>query len=340
MKASTTGMRGRTPPPSTAGPADDRAPAAPTEATARGPELAAGTAAAAAATSGTAAPETLEGWYALHQIWRIDRASVRQLSAADRREIGARALQALMESTTPPGGTGDGAHAGWSAVAELTGSTADLMVVHFRPTLDAIGEAQRRLATERLFDRLEPDTSFLSVTEAGLYHISAAVAAAREAAGGVVGDAEYRSALAQRAAAERATPLVQRRLYPSLPTDMPYICFYPMSKRRSVGQNWYALSLAERSRLMQAHGMTGRRYAGRVQQVITGAIGLDAWEWGVTLFARDPLDFKRLVTDMRFDEVSAQYAEFGDFYVGRVVTPARWVERVLGADWSRSGEES
>ena len=70
---------------------------------------------------------------------------------------------------------------------------------------------------------------------------------------------------------------------------------------------------------MHAHGMTGRKYAGRIQQIITGAIGLDAWEWGVTLFARDPLDFKRIVTEMRFDEVSAKYAEFGDFYVGKIL---------------------
>jgi chlorite dismutase len=105
---------------------------------------------------------------------------------------------------------------------------------------------------------------------------------------------------------------------------MPYVCFYPMSKRRAPGQNWYALTLEERSRLMHAHGMTGRRYAGRVQQIITGAIGLAEWEWGVTLFARDPLDFKRLVTEMRFDEVSAQYAEFGDFFVGCATRASRW----------------
>jgi chlorite dismutase len=92
-----------------------------------------------------------------------------------------------------------------------------------------------------------------------------------------------------------------------------------MSKRREPDQNWYTLSLDERSRLMHAHGLTGRRYAGRVQQVITGAIGLDAWEWGVTLFAKDPLDFKKLVTDMRFDEVSAKYAEFGEFFVGKLI---------------------
>jgi chlorite dismutase len=107
---------------------------------------------------------------------------------------------------------------------------------------------------------------------------------------------------------------------------MPYVSFYPMSKRRDAAQNWYTLTLDDRSRLMQAHGLTGRRYAGKVQQVITGAIGLDKWEWGVTLFARDPLQFKKLVTDMRFDEVSAKYAEFGDFYVGKIVSgkaPAR-----------------
>src|SRR5206468_10071933 len=119
--------------------------------------------------------------------------------------------------------------------------------------------------------------------------------------------------------AERESEHLKRRLRPEPPPGMQYVCFYPMSKRRNEGQNWYTLSLDERSRLMQSHGLTGRRYAGKVQQVITGAIGLDAWEWGVTLFAQNPLDFKKLVTDMRFDEVSAKYADFGDFYVGKIM---------------------
>jgi chlorite dismutase len=161
--------------------------------------------------------------------------------------------------------------------------------------------------------------SFLSVTEAGLYHITADLARAAEARGGKVGDAEYARTLAGRVTAERESDHVRRRLYPQLPFDMPYVCFYPMSKRRDAAQNWYTLTIDERSGLMQSHGLTGRRYAGRIQQVITGAIGLDAWEWGVTLFAKDPLDFKKLVTDMRFDEVSAKYAEFGDFYVGKII---------------------
>jgi chlorite dismutase len=217
---------------------------------------------------------------------------------------------------------------GWSAVVELAGSVADLMLVHFRPTLAGIREAQRRVQCEALFDFFVPVYSFLSVTEAGLYHLTAAVAKERVASGGAFGDEVYRAEMAARVAAERASPFVERRLYPSLPAEMPYVCFYPMSKRRAVGQNWYALDLEARSRLMHAHGLTGRRYAGRVQQVITGAIGLDAWEWGVTLFARDPLEFKRLVTDMRFDEVTAQYGEFGEFYVGEAVRPADWVARL------------
>ena len=135
-----------------------------------------------------------------------------------------------------------------------------------------------------------------------------------------VGVDEYTRALAERAKTEKESAHVRRRLYPELPADMPYVTFYPMSKRRDAVQNWYTLTLDERSRLMQAHGLTGRRYAGKVQQVITGAIGLDKWEWGVTLFGRDPLEFKKLVTDMRFDEVSANYAEFGDFYVGRIIS--------------------
>lgn len=196
------------------------------------------------------------------------------------------------------------------------------MAVHFAPTLDAIGDAQDALRRSPAMNRLRLQYSFLSVTEAGLYHLTSELARETIERGGTIGDETYTEELARRVAKERDNSHVQRRLYPPFPEDMPYICFYPMSKRRAAEQNWYDLPLAERSRLMWAHGKTGRRYAGRVIQIITGAIGLDAWEWGVTLFAKDPLDFKKLVSDMRFDEVSAKYAEFGDFYVGRVVPGA------------------
>jgi len=267
-------------------------------------------------------PETTEGWYAFHQILAFDRAALRGIAAHDRNRIRIEAESALDAASSPASG-------GWSAVIPLVGSRADVMLVHFRPTFDGIGDVQRSLARVELLDYLRPVYTFLSVTEAGLYHASAQLAADAEARGGAVGDTQHREAMNARVAAERASAHVQRRLFPPIPSDMPYVCFYPMSKRRAPDQNWYALPLEERSRLMMAHGMTGRGYAGRVVQVITGALGLDAWEWGVTLFAADPLAFKKIVTDMRFDEVSAQYAEFGDFYVGRLITPREWLAEVL-----------
>ena len=256
-------------------------------------------------------PETLEGWYALHQIFARGAAPVRT-----------RDHTRGDDATTPPAQGPSGESQGWTAWARLIGSKADLMAVHFAPTLDAIGQLEAAIKRSPAMDGLQMTYSFLSVTEAGLYHLTAELARETAERDGSVGDEAYVEELAKRVAKERANSHVQRRLYPTLPEGMPYICFYPMSKRRAPGQNWYAQTLDERSRLMQAHGRTGRRYAGRVVQIITGSIGFEAWEWGVTLFAADPLDFKKLVTDMRFDEVSATYAEFGDFFVGRLAPEA------------------
>jgi len=260
-------------------------------------------------------PETVEGWYALHQLFALPPDLARRPAERDS------AIAALCELSQP-------SEHGWTAIAGVIGSRADIMLMHFRPSLDAIGVAERRLRREPLFAQSTLVWSFLSVTEAGLYHITAALARDAKARGGQVGDDAFTGALAERVRAEMNTPHLQRRLYPRPPADMPYVCFYPMNKRRAPGENWYTLTLEERSQLMFGHSTTGRRYAGRVLQIITGAIGLDAWEWGVTLFARDPLEFKRLVTDMRFDEVSAKYAEFGDFYVGRISEP----RELLAAD--------
>jgi chlorite dismutase len=264
-------------------------------------------------------PETLEGWYALHQIFQF---SGRVPDPEAIGKLADEAVRALRPNSSAKSRSTSGASSevGWTCCVRLIGSASHLMVIHFRDSLDAIADAEARMRSTQVAADATLSYSFLSVTEAGLYHITADLARAAAARGGQVGDAEYTRTLAGRAAAERDSEHVRRRLYPQIPADMPYVCFYPMSKRRDAQQNWYALSLDERSRLMHSHGLTGRRYAGRVQQIITGAIGLDAWEWGVTLFAKDPLDFKKLVTDMRFDEVSAKYADFGDFYVGKVIS--------------------
>ncbi len=111
----------------------------------------------------------------------------------------------------------------------------------------------------------------------------------------------------------------QARLYPQLPPEgKAAFCFYPMSKRRTTTYNWYSLPFEERVELMKAHGAVGRRYHGRIVQLITGSTGLDDWEWGVTLFGVHPDDLKACVYEMRFDEASARYAEFGPFYTGMV----------------------
>jgi chlorite dismutase len=251
-------------------------------------------------------PETLEGWYAQHQVFTIDRSSPALRASPSDAPAGV--------DPTRANDTG-----GWTAWVRLIGSKSDLMSITFRPTLDDVGIAERGLRSSPLMDALRLDYSFLSVTEAGLYNLSAELARETAERGGKLGDDIHAAELERRLSKERDNSHVQRRLYPALPDGMPYVCFYPMSKRRDPEQNWYALSLDDRSRLMQAHGKTGRRYAGRVVQIITGAIGFERWEWGVTLFAADPLDFKRLVTDMRFDEVSANYAEFGDFFVGKLI---------------------
>jgi chlorite dismutase len=266
-------------------------------------------------------PETLEGWFALHQIFRLKQPKLDAARLAKMVQVAANPGEPKSKLPAKGRTKKAGIAEGWSCFVRLIGSSADLMVIHFRASLDSIAAAQDGLARSQLGGVLEPVYTFLSVAEAGLYHLTAELARAAAARGGNVGDDEYTRTLAARAKAEKESVHVRRRLYPELPPpDMPYVSFYPMSKRREAVQNWYTLSLEDRSRLMQAHGVTGRRYAGKVQQVITGAIGLDKWEWGVTLFARDPLEFKKLVTDMRFDEVSAKYAEFGDFYVGKIIS--------------------
>ncbi len=261
------------------------------------------------------APATLEGWYALHQVFSTDWPALRGLMRQHRMEIGeaARALWAEMEA----GGAGD--EAGWSAAFRLVGGGGDWMFVHFRRTLDELADVQLRLRDSELGELLRLEYDYLSITEAGLYHATAQ--AADEL---TPGTADFRARIDEAKAAELASAHVRTRLFPQVPEGMRYVSFYPMTKRRAAGANWYTLPVAERSRLMREHGMTGRGFAGRVFQVITGSVGLDDWEWGVTLFARDPLEFKRIVTEMRYDEASALYGEFGRFFTGIRFAPGEW----------------
>lgn len=258
-------------------------------------------------------PATAEGWYVLHQAFSVDWGALRR--EPPRAGLLSEARESLDGILSPPAGEG------WSAIFRLVGGGADFLLLHFRPTLEGIARVEADLARSAAAELLVHAWDYLSVTEAGFYHATAEAAAAHDP------DSDaYRSDLGERVAAEVASAHVRSRLYPAPPDGMAYLSFYPMSKRRKHPHNWYTLPIEERSRMMRAHGIIGRRYAGRVFQVITGSIGLDDWEWGVTLFARDPLDFKRLVTEMRFDEASALYGEFGSFVTGVLTTPAALVE--------------
>lgn len=266
-------------------------------------------------------PATLEGWYALHQVFATDWSSLEELDDADRARLAGEAGEVL--------GDGSTAEHGWSAAFRLVGGGADWLVVHFRSTLDELADAQAAVKRSRLGRHLRLTYDYLSVTEAGLYYATSEVAREHEPR-----SREFERELAARAEEEAASDHIRTRLYPRVPEEMRYVSFYPMSKRRSVGQNWYTLPIEERNRLMREHGLTGRRYGGRVFQVITGSVGLDDWEWGVTLFARDPLEFKRIVTEMRYDEATSVYGEFGQFYTGIRVSAGEWGRLLAGADAS------
>jgi peroxiredoxin len=239
------------------------------------------------------APETLEGWFALHEMRRLDRRAWNDLGESDRAKATTEAVDLLAAAEEV-----EDAEGGRSVTYWVIGHKADLLTIHLRPDASQLHELERRFDQTLLASHTEKAFSYLSVVEIARH-------------GSPEGATEN----------VESSPYIQGRLYPEIPEHSRYVCFYPMSKRRGETSNWYLLDAAERGDLMRAHGRTGRRYAGKVGQIVTGSTGLDDWEWGVTLFADDPLLFKKLIYEMRFDEVSARYAEFGTFFVGRRVLP-------------------
>jgi peroxiredoxin len=256
-------------------------------------------------------PETLEGWYIQHDMFTVNWPQWHALAPSERDTlIEESAAWCNVQATPEQGG---------SALFSLLGQKGDLVLVHFRPSLEALNAVKRSLQQTGLFAYLQPTYGYLSVIELGLYEGAAAVQRKLTAAGLETGTAAYDKAY-QHALADQKQ-VMHDRLYPAMP-ERRYLCFYPMNKRRGEVHNWYTLSMAERQHLMRGHGMVGRKYAGKVTQIISGSVGFDDWEWGVSLFADEPLVFKKLIYEMRFDPASALYAEFGPFYVGIRCQPA------------------
>ena len=251
-------------------------------------------------------PLTLEGSFLLHQFFRFDWKAWRSRSDGEREKIAAEALELLnrLERKSAHGAI-------QTALFTQLGHKGDLVLIHFRDSLEALNQVELDLAQTELYDFLELRHSYVSVVELGLYESTRKTyeAAANLEQHSPEWKAEIAATLARQSAA------MAPRLFPAVP-EAKYLCFYPMDRKRGEQVNWYEVPFAERQRMMHEHGLIGRRYGDVVKQIISGSIGMDDWEWGVDLFADDPVVFKKLIYEMRFDEVSAIYALFGQFYIG------------------------
>ncbi len=265
-------------------------------------------------------PLTTEGYSVLHQMMRFRRTAWRTLPEGERSEIAREAAAALGEMEQNAGGQ--------SALFSLIGHKGDLMLVHFRNSFADLNQAELKLAGLRLSDFLEPTSSYLSIIELGLYDSTLKIYKELADQGIQPHSDQWKAEIECKL--NRHREAMHPRLFPAIPPNR-YVCFYPMDRRRGEDKNWYTLPIEERARQMNEHGLVGRRYAGEVKQIITGSIGFDDWEWGVDLFADDPLVFKKLIYEMRFDQVSAVYALFGQFYVG-VRCPAAALEKLLSGE--------
>lgn len=253
-----------------------------------------------------------EGWHCTHWFYRFDRARLAAFSAAELEE-GCRQFVEILNPQDPEGPKR-------LQVSAVGGHKADVALMVLDPDPLKVDSVHQRLMACPLGPALEPTWSFVSLTEVSEYVPTVAQYGQRLVEEGETeGSPSYQAKL--RAYAAREEQMRRQRLQPEFP-PWPATCFYPMNKWRLPGANWFALPASERHRLMTEHGRTGMSFAGRVTQLITVGIGLDDWEWGVTLWARNPEFLKQIVYRMRFDEASAKYAEFGPFYVSYILPAA------------------
>lgn len=233
------------------------------------------------------AAKTLDGWYSLHDLRAMNWTAWKSISE-DERQTAIAEFQGLLEKW----GVAEENKKGSQALYTVVGQKADFLLMILRPTLEELNEIELEFNKSLLAEFTVPTYSYVSIVELSNYLPA--------------GEDPYQN------------PEILARLYPTLP-KAKHICFYPMDKKRDGQDNWYMLSMEDRRSMMRSHGMIGRQYAGKVKQVITGSVGLDDYEWGVTLFSDDVLQFKKLVYEMRFDEVSARFGDFGSFFVGNIL---------------------
>jgi hydrogen peroxide-dependent heme synthase len=251
-----------------------------------------------------ALPLTIEGAAVLHQMMRFRWSEWRKRSDRERATLVSEAVEKLSPAEVN----------GQSAVFSLLGHKGDLLFVHFRDSFPELTGAQLSINTLGLGEFMEPTASYVSVVELGLYESTVKLYRSLTERGVAEQSDEWKREVQDLLNRQRTA--MKPRLFPKIP-EAQYVCFYPMDRKRGEDKNWYTLPIEERQRQMDQHGSVGRRYAGRVQQIISGSIGFDDWEWGVDLFGNDPVIFKQLIYEMRFDEVSGVYSNFGTFYIAQ-----------------------
>jgi chlorite dismutase len=249
-----------------------------------------------------------EGWHVMHLFYHVDHSQWALYSDEEQRQSKTRLTELVQEIRATPD-----THL---LIFSVATPKADLGFMLLTPDLQIANQFETQLSLSLGPEILSPTYSYLSQTEGSEYTTTREQYAAETLVGEkglVAGSPEFEEGIKE--FDERMAHYLKHRLYPVLP-DWPVICFYPMSKRRSGADNWYALDFETRRKLMAGHARVGRTYSGRILQLITGSTGLDEFEWGVTLLAKDTIDVKAIVHEMRFDEVTARYGEFGDFYIG------------------------
>lgn len=249
-----------------------------------------------------------EGWHVMHLFYHVDHSQWSLYSDEEKRQAKTRLTELVQEIRATPD-----THL---LIFSIATPKADLGFMLLTPDLQVANIYEKQLTLSLGAGALTPAYSYLSQTESSEYTTTSEQYAAETLVGekGMTeGSPEFTAAMKE--FDERMAHYLKHRLYPVLP-DWPVICFYPMAKRRNGGDNWYSLDFEARKNLMAGHARVGRTYSGRILQLITGSTGLDEYEWGVTLLAKDLIDVRHIVYEMRFDEVTARYGEFGDFYIG------------------------
>lgn len=258
----------------------------------------------------------IDGWHCGHLYYQFDRGVLAGMSAEDR-ERGRNEMVAILdpESDEAPERL---------QTSIVSGQKGDfgLMLMDSDPL--KIDSVKQRLAACAIGPALKTTYSFVSVTEISEYVPSVEQYAAKLLAEGEEKDSPAYDAKVN-AYAQRLPVMNRQRLTPDFP-QWPVTCFYPMNKKRKVGENWFLLPFSQRNAMMAEHAKSGMQFAGKVQQLITVGVGLEDWEWGVTLWAKNPQYLTEIVYKMRFDEASARYAEFGPFLTSYICSPQQMLK--------------